>query len=111
MLKGFFDEVRDDFRKNKVDLIYGTVRLIERDNESFLPWAKQASVCVHDLQLAYCPQSGGAETVSGCLPEAHRHGGAAWRLLLPHLSSVRYSKAGRKLLPSIPGISPVEEEV
>ena len=31
-LKGFFDEVRDDFRKNKVELIYGTVRLTERDD-------------------------------------------------------------------------------
>ena len=45
MLKGFFDDVRDDFRKHKVELIYGTVRLIERDDESFLPWAKQAYAC------------------------------------------------------------------
>ena len=45
MLKRFFDEVRDDFRKNKVELIYGTVRLIERDDESFLPWAKHAYAC------------------------------------------------------------------
>jgi FAD/FMN-containing dehydrogenase len=45
MLKGFLDEVRDDFRKNKVELIYGTVRLIERDDESFLPWAKQPYAC------------------------------------------------------------------
>jgi FAD/FMN-containing dehydrogenase len=37
-LKGFLDEVREDFRKNRVELIYGTVRLIERDDESFLPW-------------------------------------------------------------------------
>jgi hypothetical protein len=40
-LKDFLDEVRDDFRKNTVELIYGTVRLIERDDESFLPWARQ----------------------------------------------------------------------
>jgi FAD/FMN-containing dehydrogenase len=45
MLKGFLDEVRGDFRKNKVELIYGTVRLIERDDESFLPWAKQPYAC------------------------------------------------------------------
>ena len=45
MLKGFLDEVRDDFRKNKVELIYGTVRLIDRDDESFLPWAKQPYAC------------------------------------------------------------------
>jgi FAD/FMN-containing dehydrogenase len=56
-LKGFLDEVREDFRKNSVALIYGTVRLIERDDESFLPWAKQPYACtifnlhtVHSLE-------------------------------------------------------------
>jgi FAD/FMN-containing dehydrogenase len=44
-LKGFLDEVREDFRKNNVALIYGTVRLTERDDESFLPWAKQPYAC------------------------------------------------------------------
>jgi FAD/FMN-containing dehydrogenase len=55
-LKGFFDEVRDDFRTNKVDLIYGTVRLIERDDESFLPWAKQPYACViFNLHTVHSP--------------------------------------------------------
>ena len=44
-LKGFLQEAREDFRKYKVELIYGTVRLIERDDESFLPWAKQPYAC------------------------------------------------------------------
>jgi FAD/FMN-containing dehydrogenase len=44
-LEGFLGEVREDFRKNNVQLIYGTVRLIERDDESFLPWAKQPYAC------------------------------------------------------------------
>jgi FAD/FMN-containing dehydrogenase len=44
-LKGFFDEVREDFRKDGTELIYGTVRLIERDEEGFLPWAKQPYAC------------------------------------------------------------------
>lgn len=57
MLKGFFDEVRDDFRRNKVDLIYGTVRLIERDDESFLPWAKQPYACViFNLHTIHSPE-------------------------------------------------------
>ncbi len=56
-LKGFFDEVRDDFRKNRVDLIYGTVRLIERDDQSFLPWAKQAYACtVFNLHTVHSPE-------------------------------------------------------
>jgi FAD/FMN-containing dehydrogenase len=44
-LKGFFEEVRVDFRKNQTELIYGTVRLIEGDEESYLPWAKQPYAC------------------------------------------------------------------
>jgi len=56
MLKGFLDEVREDFRKNKVELIYGTVRLIERDDESFLPWAKQAYACtIFNLHTVHSP--------------------------------------------------------
>jgi len=55
-LKAFFDEVRTDFRTNKIDLIYGTVRLIERDDESFLPWAKQPYACViFNLHTVHSP--------------------------------------------------------
>ena len=56
-LKGFLDEVREDFRKNKVELIYGTVRLIERDDESFLPWAKQPYACtIFNLHTVHSPE-------------------------------------------------------
>src|SRR5688500_19327824 len=33
-------------RRDKVDIIYGTVRLIEQDRESFLPWARRPYACV-----------------------------------------------------------------
>lgn len=57
MLKGFLDEVRDDFRKNEIKLIYGTVRLIERDDESFLPWAKEAYACtIFNLHTVHNPE-------------------------------------------------------
>src|SRR5712692_94477 len=56
-LKGFLDEVREDFRKNRVELIYGTVRLIERDEESFLPWAKQPYACtIFNLHTVHSPE-------------------------------------------------------
>ncbi|HEY2109461.1 MAG TPA: FAD-binding oxidoreductase [Candidatus Acidoferrales bacterium] len=56
-LKAFFDEVREDFRKNETELIYGTVRLIERDDESFLPWAKQAYACtIFNLHVVHSPE-------------------------------------------------------
>ena len=45
-LEALLGAVRDDFRQHDVDVIYGTIRLIERDDESFLPWARQRSACV-----------------------------------------------------------------
>src|ERR1700676_4837533 len=57
LLKGFLDEVREDFRKHKIELIYGTVRLIERDDESFLPWAKQPYACtIFNLHTVHSPE-------------------------------------------------------
>jgi FAD/FMN-containing dehydrogenase len=46
MLPDFLAEVRADFRADNVNLIYGTIRLIEQDTESFLAWAKQPYACV-----------------------------------------------------------------
>lgn len=36
-----FRRLREDFRRKNVNVIYGTVRLIEKDRESFLAWAKE----------------------------------------------------------------------
>ena len=56
-LEDFLAEVKDDFRKNEVELIYGTVRLIERDDESFLPWAKQPYACtIFNLHTVHTPE-------------------------------------------------------
>ncbi len=45
-LTRFLDDVRQDVRRNQVDLIYGTIRLIERDGESMLAWAREPWACV-----------------------------------------------------------------
>ena len=45
-LADFMAEARADFRRHGVNLFYGTVRLIKRDEESFLAWAKQAYACI-----------------------------------------------------------------
>lgn len=45
-LPAFLAHVREDFRRHKVGVIYGTVRLIEEDRESFLAWAKKSYACV-----------------------------------------------------------------
>lgn len=45
-LSDLLAEARADLRANRVELIYGSIRLIERDDESFLAWAKEPWVCV-----------------------------------------------------------------
>jgi FAD/FMN-containing dehydrogenase len=42
----FLADVRSDFLEHKTDLIYGTIRLIERDDETMLHWAKQPYACI-----------------------------------------------------------------
>ena len=45
-LSDFLEQVRKDFRENKVELIYGTIRLIKQDDESFLAWAREDFACI-----------------------------------------------------------------
>ena len=45
-LPRFMQEVRDYARRDGLEIIYGTVRLIEQDRESFLPWARKPYACV-----------------------------------------------------------------
>ena len=46
LLEHFLGEVRDYARRDGVNIVYGTVRLIETDRESFLPWARKPYACV-----------------------------------------------------------------
>lgn len=53
-LTAFMETARSDFRANAVDLIYGTIRLIEKDDESFMAWAKERFACVvFNLHVAH----------------------------------------------------------
>jgi FAD/FMN-containing dehydrogenase len=45
-LPAFMTAVRDDARRHEMNVIYGTIRLIERDPETFLAWARDAWACV-----------------------------------------------------------------
>ena len=56
-LAAFMRHVRQDFLKHPVDLIYGTIRLIEPDRESALPWARDSYACViFNLHVDHHPQ-------------------------------------------------------
>ncbi|MGO9934953.1 MAG: FAD-binding oxidoreductase [Steroidobacteraceae bacterium] len=45
-LTAFMAAVREDFRLHDVNFIYGTIRLIQRDRDAFLKWAKDDYACV-----------------------------------------------------------------
>lgn len=45
-LADFMMAAAEDFRRHETDVIYGTVRLIERDGESFLAWAREPWACI-----------------------------------------------------------------
>jgi len=69
-LDAFLTEVADDFRRHDVDCIYGTIRLIERDEESFLAWAKEPYACtIFNLHTTHTP-------------EGRAHSSAAFRRLI-----------------------------
>ena len=46
LLEAFLADVRSYARLSSVNIIYGTIRLIEQDKESFLPWAKKPYACI-----------------------------------------------------------------
>ena len=53
----FLSTLASDFRRHESQVIYGTIRLIEKDDESFLPWAKESYVCiVMNLHVSHSPQ-------------------------------------------------------
>jgi FAD/FMN-containing dehydrogenase len=44
-LAGFLAAAAEHLRQERAEVIYGTVRLIERDGETFLPWARESWAC------------------------------------------------------------------
>jgi FAD/FMN-containing dehydrogenase len=55
-LPSFMMEVAKTLRGNNVPIVYGTVRLIEQDNESFLAWARQSYACIiFNLHTVHTP--------------------------------------------------------
>ena len=45
-LDDFMAEAAAECRRDGVDVVYGTIRLIERDDVTFLPWARERWACV-----------------------------------------------------------------
>jgi hypothetical protein len=56
-LVNFMEDVRKEFREKRIPVIYGTIRLIEKDDESFLAWAKDRYACViFNLHVDHSPE-------------------------------------------------------
>ncbi len=98
-LPAFLAAVRADFRQHGVQLIYGTIRLIERDDESFLAWAREPWVCtVMNLHVDHT-QDGLAQG-GRRFPPPDRSRQRARRQLLPHLPPLGEPRPGRGLPPA-----------
>lgn len=55
-LADFMAEAAEDFRRHQVDVVYGTIRLIEVDGETFLAWARERWACViFNLHTVHTP--------------------------------------------------------
>jgi len=55
-LPAFMRHVRQQARRHDIDIIYGTIRLIEQDTESVLAWAREPWACiVFNLHVDHCP--------------------------------------------------------
>ena len=56
-LAAFMHDVRADFRQHQTEVIYGTIRLVERDEESFLAWAREDYACIiFNLHVTHKPE-------------------------------------------------------
>lgn len=54
-LGDFMAALAEDFRRHEVKVIYGTIRLIEKDQQSFLPWAREPFACI--VMILHVPHS------------------------------------------------------
>jgi FAD/FMN-containing dehydrogenase len=55
-LAAFMEEAREALRSHQANVIYGTVRLIEKDNETFLAWARERYACIiFNLHVDHTP--------------------------------------------------------
>jgi FAD/FMN-containing dehydrogenase len=78
-LISFLEEARRVLLKSETPLIYGTVRFIEQDRDSFLPWARKRYACViftpHCLGTAPAMRKMG-EVCRQLEQSATKHGGS-----------------------------------
>ena len=78
-LAAFMDEARTTLRAHQANVIYGTVRLIEKDDETFLAWARDRYACIiFNLHVDHTPAAieRAAEAFRALIDLGISHGGS-----------------------------------
>jgi FAD/FMN-containing dehydrogenase len=78
-LAAFMDDAREILRDREANVIYGTVRLIEQDDETFLAWARKPYACViFNLHVEHTPEgvASAVDAFRALIDLAIEHGGS-----------------------------------
>lgn len=79
LLTAFLTDARALLRELRADVVYGTIRLIERDEESFLAWAREPWACtIFNVHVDHSPDgiARAAEAFRGLIEIARTRGGS-----------------------------------
>jgi FAD/FMN-containing dehydrogenase len=75
----FMETVASDFRANDTEVIYGTIRLVEPDDETFLAWARERWACIiFNLHTVHTPDGleRAADAFRGLIDRGIERGGS-----------------------------------
>ena len=78
-LAAFMEDAREALRAHRANVIYGTVRLIEKDDETFLAWARERYACIiFNLHVDHTPAEidRAADAFRALIDLGIRHGGS-----------------------------------
>ena len=100
-LAAFMEDARETLQAHRANVIYGTVRLIEQDDETFLAWARERYACViFNLHVDHTFVRDRPRRRS--VPRSDRPRHPPRGQLLPDLPSVGTEGSGRAMLPQLP---------
>ncbi len=94
-LADFLREASKELRQRRIVVIYGTVRLIERDDETFLAWAREPWACViFNLLVEHSDQGRqrAADAFRMLIDLAESFGGTYYLTYHRHASSAQVSR-------------------
>ena len=102
-LRAFMEAARDVLRRDRANVVYGTVRMIEQDDETALAWARGRHACIiFNLHIEHVPAriEAAANTFRALIDLGLSHGGRYY------LTYHRWATRGQvlKAYPQLPGV-------